>query len=164
MPMSSWIGVSFPKLAFKIDVVSMVFFPDNSDLNLKISTDDFCSARPLSHHGFGYIWAGARATYGATRGKVCYEVRINSNEPVELEAEETPHVLRCGWSVDETSMQLGEEPLSFGYGGTAKVSADCKFRDFGVSFGQGDVIGCFLVSPRTNENKVYDFTFEMLVF
>ena len=35
---------------------------------------------------------------GATRGRVCFEVRVDNNQPVEhLGAETAPHVLRCGW-------------------------------------------------------------------
>ncbi len=152
----------------------MKSFSDNSDLNLKIDTTDFCSAKAMSERGFGYIWAGARATYGATVGKVCFEVRsfgvydarvpitlhspillgqvrIDNNCPTShLEGEETPNVLRVGWSTDSTGLQLGEEPLSFGYGGTAKSSTNCKFRDYGLRFGDKDVIGCFLVSLASN--------------
>ena len=42
----------------------------NSDLELEINTNDFCSARAKSEGGFAHIWAGVRATYGATMGKV----------------------------------------------------------------------------------------------
>lgn len=41
-------------------------------------------------------------------------------------------------------MQLGEEPMSWGYGGTGKMSTNCQFRDYGVSFMEGDTITCFL--------------------
>ena len=121
------------------------------------------------------MWAGARATFGATRGKTCFEVRIDGNadtshlvnevtplsridypcyfsafnENVFILFKEFPNVLRCGWSVDNASMQLGEEPLSFGYGGTAKAAVNCKFNSYGVTFGVGDVIGCFVVSYST---------------
>lgn len=40
----------------------------------------------------------------------------------------------------------GEEPLSYGYGGTGKASTDCKFKDYGKPFHVGDVVGAFLVS------------------
>lgn len=42
---------------------------------------------------------------------------------------------------------LGEEPFSFGYGGTGKKSSNCKFEDYGQKFGENDVIGCYIVSP-----------------
>ncbi len=104
----------------------------------------------MSERGFGYVWAGARATYGATLGKVCFEVRIDANNPVDhLEGEACPNVLRVGWSANNSGLQLGEEPLSFGYGGTAKASVGCKFKDYGIRFGVGDVIGCYLVSLNT---------------
>ena len=71
---------------------------DNSDLNLTLNTSDFCSAVAMSSKGFGYMWAGARATLGATRGRVCYEVRVDNNQPTEhLPGETSPNVLRCGW-------------------------------------------------------------------
>ena len=71
---------------------------DNSDLNLSITETDFCSVTAMSREGFGYMWAGARSTHGATRGRVCYEVRIDGNQNVDhLENESTPHVIRCGW-------------------------------------------------------------------
>ena len=41
-------------------------------------------------------------------------------------------------------MQLGEVKNSYGFGGTSKVSEDCKFRNYGQKFGQGDVVGCYL--------------------
>ncbi|XP_013416106.1 heterogeneous nuclear ribonucleoprotein U-like protein 1 isoform X2 [Lingula anatina] len=62
-----------------------------------------------------------------------------------LPDEETSrHVVRVGWSTGDTSMQLGEEPHSYGYGGTAKSSVNCKFNDYGETFGEGDVIGAYV--------------------
>ena len=45
-----------------------------------------------------------------------------------------------------SSLQLGEEKFSYGYGGTAKISENCKFKNYGRQFGAGDIIGCYLVS------------------
>ena len=93
------------------------------------------------------MWAGTKATYGITKGRVCYEVIIDSNNDVShLENEKCPNVLRCGWSSVSASMQLGEEPFSWGYGGTGTKSLNCKFTKYGQQFGVGDVIGCYLVS------------------
>ncbi|KAK7072065.1 hypothetical protein SK128_007421 [Halocaridina rubra] len=119
----------------------------NSDLSLNISKDDFLSATPLSGKGFAYVWHGVRATYGFHRGRVFYEVKVVDYTEVSesiMENEQHPHVLRCGWSVDDASLTLGEEPLSYGYGGTAKASTNLKFKDYGRTFGKGDVIGSFL--------------------
>ena len=135
-----------------------IFPADDSDLNLAISKEDFCSAKAMSHAGFGFMWAGARATYGATRGRVCYEVRIDSNcDTRHLEEEANPNVLRCGWSVQTSSLQLGEDAFSYGYGGTAKASAGCKFFDYGIAFGVGDVVGCYLVSSHMNWPSIFTF-------
>ena len=41
-------------------------------------------------------------------------------------------------------MGLGEEKYSFGYGGTAKASTECDFKDYGEKFTEGDVIGAYL--------------------
>lgn len=48
----------------------------DSDLHLKVDKKSFLSAKPLNEGCMGYLWAGARATYGITSGKVCYEVKI----------------------------------------------------------------------------------------
>ncbi|NWZ99967.1 HNRL1 protein, partial [Nesospiza acunhae] len=36
----------------------------------------------------------------------------------------------------------GEEPFSYGYGGTGRKSTGGTFQSYGARFGQGDVIGC----------------------
>ena len=71
-------------------------FSDNSDLNIKINKDDFCSATVISKKGFGLCWAGARATYGVTAGRVCFEVRVDGNCDIDEEcaSEPTPYALR----------------------------------------------------------------------
>ena len=50
----------------------------NSDLNLVICKTGFLSASPLTDGGFAFMWAGARASYGFVKGKVCYEVKVRS--------------------------------------------------------------------------------------
>ncbi|KAK5905250.1 hypothetical protein CesoFtcFv8_006731 [Champsocephalus esox] len=108
----------------------------NCDLHFKVSRDRY-SGYPLTIEGFAYLWAGARASHGITKGRVCYEMKINEEIPVKHlpSSEPDPHVVRIGWSLNHCSTQLGEEPFSFGYGGTGKKSADCKFEDFGEKFG-----------------------------
>lgn len=58
--------------------ISIIFFSDDSDLNLVIDKDagGFLKAVSMHKEGFGYIWAGARATFGFKSGKVCYEVKV----------------------------------------------------------------------------------------
>uniref|UniRef100_A0A8C5B9Y7 Uncharacterized protein n=1 Tax=Gadus morhua TaxID=8049 RepID=A0A8C5B9Y7_GADMO len=117
----------------------------NCDLHFKVSRDRY-SGYPLTIEGFAYLWAGARATHGVSAGRVCYEMKINEEIPVKHlpSSEPDPHVVRIGWSLNSCSTQLGEEAFSYGYGGTGKKSADCKFEDFGEKFGENDVIGCYI--------------------
>ena len=44
----------------------------------------------------------------------------------------------------DSDLQLGEVKNSYGYGGTGKISDNCKFQSYGKMFGVGDVIGCYL--------------------
>uniref|UniRef100_A0A8D3E3K9 Uncharacterized protein n=1 Tax=Scophthalmus maximus TaxID=52904 RepID=A0A8D3E3K9_SCOMX len=127
-------------------------FSDNCDLHFKVSRDRY-SGYPLTIEGFAYLWAGARASHGVTRGRVCYEMKINEEIPVKHlpSSEPDPHVVRIGWSLNHCSTQLGEEPFSFGYGGTGKKSADCKFANFGEKFGENDVIGCYIDFDQGDE-------------
>uniref|UniRef100_A0A3B3XRI7 B30.2/SPRY domain-containing protein n=1 Tax=Poecilia mexicana TaxID=48701 RepID=A0A3B3XRI7_9TELE len=132
-----------PQILFNLD--KNLFLINNCDLHFKVSRDRY-SGYPLTIEGFAYLWAGARATHGVTRGRVCYEMKINEEIPVKHlpSSEPDPHVVRIGWSLNNCSTQLGEEPFSFGYGGTGKKSSDCKFADYGEKFGENDVIGCYI--------------------
>jgi len=49
----------------------------------------------------------------------------------------------------------GEEPNSFGYGGTAKFSTNNKFVNYGEKFTVGDVIGCLLDLDSRPPNMSY---------
>ncbi|XP_015605100.1 heterogeneous nuclear ribonucleoprotein U-like protein 2 isoform X2 [Cephus cinctus] len=140
---------------FDEDAVLLSWY--DSDLNLMINKDSFCSATPMHSDGFCYIWAGARASYGFTCGKVYYETKIIEHCPINLQDEENSHVLRVGWSVAQTSMQLGEEKLSYGYGGTGKKSTNNKFTDYGGTFTKDDVVGCFL-DMSNDENVIISYT------
>ncbi|XP_038623183.1 LOW QUALITY PROTEIN: heterogeneous nuclear ribonucleoprotein U-like protein 1 [Tachyglossus aculeatus] len=117
----------------------------NCDLHFKVSRDR-CSGYPLTIEGFAYLWSGARASYGVQRGRVCFEMKINEEISVKhLPASEPdPHVVRIGWSLDSCSTQLGEEAFSYGYGGTGKKSTNCRFENYGETFAENDVIGCFV--------------------
>nr|KAG5714719.1 hypothetical protein BaRGS_000207 [Batillaria attramentaria] len=119
----------------------------NSDLNFVIDPDGYGATVLLDPPGFCFTWTGSRATYGVCKGKVYYEVHILEHLPADFgedHQEMDPHVVRVGWSIDTSSFQLGEEPWSFGYGGTGKFSTNCRFSDYGQRFGAGDVIGAML--------------------
>ncbi|XP_071787333.1 heterogeneous nuclear ribonucleoprotein U-like protein 1 isoform X2 [Asterias amurensis] len=115
-----------------------------SDLNVKVSKDG-TTAQPLTMDGFAFLWGGVKGTHGAAKGKVGFEVKLEKHLEVnQLPADETKNVVRVGWSTDDTSLQLGEEAFSYGYGGTAKISVQCKFSDYGEKFEAGDVIASYL--------------------
>ncbi|XP_048837379.1 heterogeneous nuclear ribonucleoprotein U-like protein 1 [Brienomyrus brachyistius] len=124
----------------------------NCDLHFKVSRDRY-SGYPLTIEGFAYLWSGARASYGVSRGRICYEMKINEEISVKHlpSSEPDPHVARIGWSLDSCSTQLGEEAFSYGYGGTGKKSSNCKFEDYGEKFGENDVIGCFIDFESSDE-------------
>uniref|UniRef100_A0A8C8RFA6 Uncharacterized protein n=1 Tax=Pelusios castaneus TaxID=367368 RepID=A0A8C8RFA6_9SAUR len=117
----------------------------NCDLHFKVARDRY-SGYPLTIEGFAYLWSGARATYGVRQGRVCYEMKINEEISVKHlpSTEPDPHVVRIGWSLDSCSTQLGEEPFSYGYGGTGKKSSSCKFENYGETFSENDVITCLV--------------------
>ncbi|KAG7333015.1 hypothetical protein KOW79_003150 [Hemibagrus wyckioides] len=127
----------------------------NCDLNFKVARDRY-SGYPLTIEGFAYLWSGARASYGVNKGRVCYEMRITEEIAVKHlpSSEPDPHVVRVGWSLDSCSTQLGEEPFSYGYGGTGKKSSNCKFEDYGQKFGENDVIGCYIDFDTSPEVEI----------
>lgn len=45
-----------------------------------ISKENFSSASVITHSGFGYVWAGARATFGYEKGKVYFEAKVSLRE------------------------------------------------------------------------------------
>ncbi|XP_020617210.1 heterogeneous nuclear ribonucleoprotein U-like protein 1 isoform X2 [Orbicella faveolata] len=116
----------------------------NCDLHLKVAPDGL-SGKPLEDEGFSYLLAGARATWGATKGKVCFECKVTSLVSVDLpDAEDPKNVVRVGWSTDSTSLQLGEDKVSYGYDSSGKKALDSEFTEYGQTFGADDVIGCYL--------------------
>ncbi|CAL1683064.1 unnamed protein product [Lasius platythorax] len=114
----------------------------DSDLNLVINKEGFLSATPMHNSDFCHIWAGARASHGFVNGKVYYEAKITEHHSAVTKDEK--HVLRIGWSVPFSSMQLGEERLSYAYTSAGQKGTDGKFTDYGSRFGKDDVVGCYL--------------------
>uniref|UniRef100_A0A672PID0 Heterogeneous nuclear ribonucleoprotein U-like protein 1 n=1 Tax=Sinocyclocheilus grahami TaxID=75366 RepID=A0A672PID0_SINGR len=135
-----------------IDEKLVVIDTYNCDLHFKVARDRY-SGYPLTIEGFALLWAGARATYGVTKGRVCFEMKINEEISVKHlpTTEPDPHVVRIGWSLDSCNTQLGEEPFSFGYGGTGKKSSNCKFEDYGEKFSENDIIGCCIDFESSEE-------------
>lgn len=118
----------------------------DSDLHLKVNSSEFYSARPISEGNLAYAWAGVRATHGVKSGKVAYEVQVNDQNRINIFGyERNAHNLRCGWSVKNTELTLGESALSFAYDGSGKKATKNEFSDYGCRYGgRGDVIGVYL--------------------
>ncbi|KAK2834257.1 hypothetical protein Q7C36_014958 [Tachysurus vachellii] len=129
--------------------------PYNSDLHFEVSADG-SSGQPLLWEKFPLLHSGCRLTHGFTRGKVGCEVkyvkRLSAATPTCVNPE--PHVLRVGWSVDGSSLQLGEDELSFGFDGAGKAVTGGKTEDFGESFSEGDVIGCYAFISDCGETEL----------
>jgi ATP-dependent RNA helicase DDX1 len=81
-------------------------------------------------------WSGGRAAFGmlpSARGKWYYEVQVLGDG-----------LCRVGWSAACSTLALGEDDLSYGFGGTAKKSHCGKFESYGGAFGKNDVVGVAL--------------------
>ncbi|KAH9507215.1 Heteroproteinous nuclear ribonucleoprotein U-like protein 1 [Bulinus truncatus] len=122
------------------------FVLDRYDADLSLRFDENgLKAHPLTVDGFAYMWSGVRAMYGVQKGKVAYEVKVLENLHLDhMRDEKNPHILRVGWSVNTSSLNLGEDELSYGFDGTGKSCTGNKFVDYGQSFGPGDVITAYL--------------------
>ena len=107
-------------------------------MNLKINKKDFISAEPMEGEGFS-----SRASYGFTKDTVFYKAKINKLHSVHSQENESPNVLRLGWSVQDTSMQLGEEELSFCFSSLGKKSVNKEFSDYGLTFAVDDIVTCY---------------------
>ncbi|XP_060711844.1 heterogeneous nuclear ribonucleoprotein U-like protein 2 [Hemiscyllium ocellatum] len=116
----------------------------NSDIHFQVAKDRY-GGQPLAPEKFAYLWAGARATYGVTKGKICFEVKVTQKIPVKQlpESESERHLVRVGWSLNSSSLQLGDGEFSYGYDGVGRKWENSKFEEYGEMFDENDVIGCF---------------------
>ena len=117
-----------------------------SDLNLIVDKECLL-AYPIAGDGFCSMWAGCRANSGIDHDKVAFEINIEDycecpDVPKCSEAE--PHMFRVGWSVIESSMQLGENKYSFAYCNNGKKCTDKVFEDYGETFQKGDSVASYI--------------------
>ncbi|XP_028665720.1 heterogeneous nuclear ribonucleoprotein U-like protein 2 [Erpetoichthys calabaricus] len=117
----------------------------NCDLHFQVNKERY-SGQPLFSERFPHLWSGSRATHGVTKGRVGFEAKVSKKLKAKDLPEEDPetHVLRVGWSVNNASVQLGEDELSYGYDGRGKKVENRAFEDFGETFTENDVIGCYV--------------------
>lgn len=83
-------------------------------------------------------WAGCRCEAGVQgSGKFYYEV-----QPLD------EGIVRIGWSSSDSSLELGTDKGSFGYGGTGMKVHAGKYDPYPgktkTTFGMGDTVGCLL--------------------
>ncbi|KAJ8282816.1 hypothetical protein COCON_G00053350 [Conger conger] len=119
----------------------------NCDLHFEVGQDGY-SGQPMFSEKFPLLWSGCRLTHGFNQGSVGFEAKLVKKLPAaHLNAEDPgTHVLRVGWSLDNSSFQLGEVELSYGYDGRGKKVTGGKEEEFGESFSVDDVIGCYASS------------------
>lgn len=117
----------------------------NCDLHFEVSSDG-SSGQPLFWEKFPLLWSGCRMTHGFCRGKVGFEVKFVKcllSPVLDTSYDPDLHMLRVGWSVDNTSLQLGQVELSYGFDGWGKIVTRGEEEEFGEPVSKGDVIGCF---------------------
>ncbi|KAL1517197.1 hypothetical protein ABEB36_000993 [Hypothenemus hampei] len=65
------------------------------------------------------------------------------------------HYFRVGFSMLDSSLQLGEDRYSYAYESTGKFINNKEFKEYGVAYGAGDVIGSFLSIDEENVSMTY---------
>lgn len=68
------------------------------------------------------------------------------------------HLIRIGWSLKESSLQLGEEKFSYSYCNNARICNDCLFKDYGETFAKEDSIGAYIDFETDQENILIAFS------
>ncbi|XP_029967087.1 heterogeneous nuclear ribonucleoprotein U-like protein 2 [Salarias fasciatus] len=107
---------------------------------------DGSSGQPRFWARFPLLWSGCRLTHGVQQGRASFEVRLERKLlTAQQEAEEVGELcgLRVGWSAADASLLLGKDELSFSYDGCGQKVSAGRGEQFGESFSEGDIIGCF---------------------
>ncbi|KAF4104626.1 heterogeneous nuclear ribonucleoprotein U-like protein 2 [Onychostoma macrolepis] len=142
-----------PEEEAEIDFEDVRLDSYNCDLHFEVDSDG-SSGQPLFWEKFPLLWSGCRMTHGFCEGKVGFEakfVKRLSAPALDTSCDPDRHVLRVGWSVDNTSLQLGEVELSYGFDGRGRIVTGGKEEVFGEAFTEGDVIGCYAFISETGE-------------
>eukprot|EP01059_Diplonema_ambulator_P018938 TRINITY_DN3163_c0_g2_i1.p1 TRINITY_DN3163_c0_g2~~TRINITY_DN3163_c0_g2_i1.p1 ORF type:complete len:814 (+),score=320.67 TRINITY_DN3163_c0_g2_i1:36-2444(+) len=84
-----------------------------------------CNVRNLK------TWGGARAMYGAQKGKWAYNVKVTTGTAV-----------RFGWALADAALELGKDKGGYGYANTGKKHCNNYEAPYGEAFTADDVITC----------------------
>ncbi|KAM8910708.1 heterogeneous nuclear ribonucleoprotein U-like protein 2 isoform 1-T1 [Spinachia spinachia] len=117
----------------------------NGHLHFEGGPDGACG-QPRFWSRFPSLWSGCRLTHGVLQGKVGFEVRLERKlwATQRGKQEDVDSCgLRVGWSMDNTSLLLGEDELSFAYDGRGKKVSGGKEEAFGELLSEGDIVGCY---------------------
>ncbi|XP_016336671.1 heterogeneous nuclear ribonucleoprotein U-like protein 2 isoform X1 [Sinocyclocheilus anshuiensis] len=142
-----------PEEEAEIDFEDVRLDSYSCDLHFEVDSDG-SSGQPLFWETFPLLWSGCRMSHGFCQGKVGFEakfVKRLSAPALDTSCDPDRHVLRVGWSVDNTSLQLGEVELSYGFDGRGRIVTGAKEEAFGEPFTEGDVIGCYAFISETGE-------------
>ncbi|XP_016336672.1 heterogeneous nuclear ribonucleoprotein U-like protein 2 isoform X2 [Sinocyclocheilus anshuiensis] len=145
-----------PEEEAEIDFEDVRLDSYSCDLHFEVDSDG-SSGQPLFWETFPLLWSGCRMSHGFCQGKVGFEakfVKRLSAPALDTSCDPDRHVLRVGWSVDNTSLQLGEVELSYGFDGRGRIVTGAKEEAFGEPFTEGDVIGCYAELPGANRREL----------
>ncbi|XP_059202936.1 heterogeneous nuclear ribonucleoprotein U-like protein 2 [Centropristis striata] len=119
--------------------------PYDRHLHFEVGPDGSCG-QPRFWDRFPSLWSGCRLTHGVLQGRVGFEVRMERKlltTQLEERGDAEPYGLRVGWSLANMPLLLGEDQFSFSYDWRGIKVSGGKEEEFGESFSEGDIIGCY---------------------
>ena len=119
--------------------MTVILNRQDSTVNLSVS-DDGLTAQPLLSDALCKLCSGVRANASALHGKLFFIVEVLE----ELQEDDGTHEVLIGLSTRVSDVaQLGTGS-SYAISSTAEKWTAAKAEAFGIKFGVGDKVGCFL--------------------